>query len=56
MWNNRKSDYCPNCGAKMDGVKSISTVNIRMIFAATASDERKQSRENVKDEMKGEAT
>lgn len=19
MWNNRKSDYCPNCGAKMDG-------------------------------------
>lgn len=18
MWNNRKSDYCPNCGAKMD--------------------------------------
>lgn len=20
MWNNRKSDYCPNCGAKMDGV------------------------------------
>ena len=19
MWNNRKSDYCPNCGSKMDG-------------------------------------
>ena len=19
MWNNRKNDYCPNCGAKMDG-------------------------------------
>lgn len=19
MWNKRKSDYCPNCGAKMDG-------------------------------------
>lgn len=19
MWNNRKSDYCPNCGTKMDG-------------------------------------
>ena len=19
MWNNRKSDYCPNCGAKMGG-------------------------------------
>lgn len=19
MWNNRKSDYCPNCGAIMDG-------------------------------------
>ncbi len=19
MWNNRKSDYCPNCGAKMAG-------------------------------------
>lgn len=19
MWNNRKSDYCPNCGAMMDG-------------------------------------
>lgn len=19
MWNNRKSDYCPHCGAKMDG-------------------------------------
>lgn len=19
MWNNRRSDYCPNCGAKMDG-------------------------------------
>lgn len=19
MWNNRKSDFCPNCGAKMDG-------------------------------------
>ena len=18
MWHNRKSDYCPNCGAKMD--------------------------------------
>ncbi len=18
IWNNRKSDYCPNCGAKMD--------------------------------------
>lgn len=18
MWNNRKTDYCPNCGAKMD--------------------------------------
>ncbi len=22
MWNNRKSDYCPNCGAKMDGGNS----------------------------------
>lgn len=22
MWNNRKSDYCPNCGAKMDGRNS----------------------------------
>ena len=21
MWNNRKSDYCPHCGAKMDGGK-----------------------------------
>lgn len=19
MWNNRKSDYCPHCGAKMEG-------------------------------------
>ena len=19
MWNNRKSDYCPNCGVRMDG-------------------------------------
>lgn len=19
MWNNRKSDYCPSCGARMDG-------------------------------------
>lgn len=19
MWNNRRSNYCPNCGAKMDG-------------------------------------
>lgn len=19
MWNNRKSDYCPHCGTKMDG-------------------------------------
>lgn len=19
MWNNRKSDYCPHCGARMDG-------------------------------------
>lgn len=19
MWNERKTDYCPNCGAKMDG-------------------------------------
>ena len=19
MWNKRKSDYCPNCGSKMDG-------------------------------------
>lgn len=19
MWNNRKSDYCPNCGARMEG-------------------------------------
>ena len=19
MWNNRKSNYCPHCGAKMDG-------------------------------------
>lgn len=19
MWNNRKSDYCPNCGARMNG-------------------------------------
>lgn len=22
MWNNRKSDYCPNCGAKMDEANS----------------------------------
>lgn len=22
IWNNRKSDYCPNCGAKMDGGNS----------------------------------
>lgn len=22
MWNNRKSNYCPNCGAKMDGGNS----------------------------------
>ena len=22
MWNYLKSDYCPNCGAKMDGGKS----------------------------------
>ena len=21
MWNNRKSPYCSNCGAKMDGVE-----------------------------------
>lgn len=21
MWNNRKSDFCPNCGAKMDGAE-----------------------------------
>lgn len=21
MWNKRKSDYCPNCGAKMDGAE-----------------------------------
>lgn len=21
IWNKRKSDYCPNCGAKMDGVE-----------------------------------
>jgi hypothetical protein len=21
MWNKRKSPYCPNCGAKMDGVE-----------------------------------
>ena len=23
MWNNRKSDYCPNCGVKMDGKKVV---------------------------------
>ncbi len=22
MWNERKTDYCPNCGAKMDGGKN----------------------------------
>ena len=22
MWNNRKSNYCPNCGAKMDDDKN----------------------------------
>lgn len=22
MWKNRKSNYCPNCGAKMDGGNS----------------------------------
>ena len=22
MWNNRKSDYCPHCGTKMDGGSS----------------------------------
>lgn len=25
MWNNRKSDYCPNCGAKMDGGDNDAT-------------------------------
>lgn len=25
MWNNRKSDYCPNCGAKMDGGNDDAT-------------------------------
>ena len=25
MWNNRKSDYCPNCGARMDGGDSDET-------------------------------
>lgn len=25
MWNNRKSDYCPHCGAKMDGGESNAT-------------------------------
>lgn len=25
MWNNRKSNYCPNCGAKMDGGDSDAT-------------------------------
>lgn len=23
MWNNRKSDYCPNCGAKMDEKEGV---------------------------------
>lgn len=26
MWNNRKSDYCPSCGAKMDGGDSDACV------------------------------
>lgn len=25
MWNARKSNYCPNCGAKMDGGDSDAT-------------------------------
>ncbi len=25
MWNNRKGDYCPHCGAKMDGGADCDT-------------------------------